>query len=62
MSENLTLIRTALSKARGLAGQFRYGGLYSLWRLLGQALEALDEVEEHLRQSRLELPLLERHP
>ena len=30
MSENLAVIRTALSKARGLAGPFRYGGLYFL--------------------------------
>ena len=57
MSENLAAIRTALSKARGLAGQFRYGGLHGLWALLGQALQALDEIEEYLQQPQLELPL-----
>jgi len=45
---DFAIIRQALKALRSLAGSFRYGGLHDLWVLAGEALEALDRVEQPL--------------
>jgi len=43
---DLATIRKALKALRRLAASFRYGGLGELYKLAGEALEALERIEK----------------